>query len=135
MCDVQTTVIVDAVAKAVPGPARVQVTGDNAVRCDVGGDELRPRPGGTISGPCLFELMESVAAALLGALDMRRRQPALDSVSTTIVEAAPLGPVCVEAEVVRNGLVSCVVQASITAGGSIVTLATLRYSWPPARQD
>jgi uncharacterized protein (TIGR00369 family) len=91
------------------------------------------RPGGTISGPTLFELADVSAYAVL--LAHVGPVPLMVTTSLTInfMRRPPLAPLLCRCTIMKLGRRLAVVEAGIRpeAGGDLVAHATGTYSVPP----
>lgn len=108
------------------------VTADGAiVRLDA--DHRHVRPGGTISGPTLFNLADMAGYVCV----VSRTGPEALSVTTTLTinfmrKALP-GPIEAHGRILKLGKSLMVFDAAIMSAGEMVAHATGTYSIPPRR--
>jgi uncharacterized protein (TIGR00369 family) len=107
-------------------------SGGCTVRLDA--DERHLRPGGTVSGPCLFTLADIGGYVCV----LSHAGPDALSVTTNLninfMRKAPPGPVDGHCRILKLGRSLMVFDVDIVAEGRIVAHATGTYSIPPARR-
>ncbi len=96
-------------------------------------EERHLRPGGTVSGPCLFTLADIGGYACV----LSHAGPDALSVTTNIsinfMRKAGAGPVLGHCRILKLGRSLMVFDIDIVAGGQTVAHATGTYSVPPKR--
>ncbi|BCJ75938.1 hypothetical protein CS0771_54820 [Catellatospora sp. IY07-71] len=104
-------------------PHRVIVT--------AGPDGLECRPGGTLSGPAIFKVVDLAAFLAVNAYAGRVLTGVLTQGSINLLEAAEPGPLEVVIEVVKLGRRMAVTNGRVhDQDGRLVAVATMQFALP-----
>lgn len=105
--------------------------GGCVVRIDA--DERHVRPGGTISGPVLFNLADMVGYVLVVSHIGPEALCVTTSVTINFMRKAEPGPIDAEGRILKLGRSLMVYDVAIMSRGEMVAHATGTYSIPPKR--
>ena len=106
--------------------------GGCVVRIDA--DHRHVRPGGTVSGPVLFNLADMTGYVLVVSHIGPEALCVTTNVGINFLSKAMPGPIDAHGRILRLGRSLMVYEVSIMAAGDIVAHATGTYSIPPKRQ-
>ena len=105
--------------------------GGAIVRLDA--DHRHLRPGGTISGPTLFNLADMAGYILVLSHTGPEALSVTTSVTINFMRKALPGPIDAHSRILKLGRSLMVYEVSIMDGGEMVAHATGTYSIPPKR--